>query len=294
MIKSVNKLATVLSTIIFDSNAWNALYDSYLTDEEVEKRKSDNGNTFLTTKTILIREWIEHLNKLKENDDRKGFCAEVERLFKKTSITRFPEFFVLYPTIEKVVSYKRSRMLTFKEFLVSYYELTTEEVFKQFVEEVRSELLSRIIYHRSTLNTHVNKRKFAGLPVSDVFSFDQYFNTTEVEELNKPIPVYYQKENKGNPYDLLNLSDEELENYKLGTSYGFTVDYQDYGEVIIAKFKPNDDYSATRELKEYRDEELDKGYYRVMKNQHLGRLIPVFEAVEDKPVLKMLVLKTNF
>lgn len=242
----------------------------------------------------MIRDWIAHLDKLRENGEGSTFCAEVDRLLKKTSIEFIPKSFVNYPRIENMVSYKRSRMLTFKQFLMSYYELTTEEAFKQFVEDVRSELLFRITYSRTTRNSHVNKLKFAGLPVTDANGFRDYFFKTGIEELSRLIPVYHDKGYLGDVNEFSQLPDEELEKHKLGFSYGYTLDYQDAREVIIAKFKPNNDYSATKLLKQYLEEETDKNYFKVMKYRNLGKLIPIFETVEDKQVLKMLILQTNF
>lgn len=294
MVKSVNKLAIVLADIILNSNTWNTLYDSYLSDEEIEKRKGESNIPYTKTKTVLIRDWIAHLDMLKEDKENKGFCSEVERLLNKTSIEFYPEFFVNYPRIENMVSYKRSRMLTFRQFLMSYYELTTEEAFKQFVEDVRSELLFQITFCRFTRNTHVNKRKFAGLPVTDANGFRDYFFKTPVGELSRLIPVYYSKEYQYKIHEFSQLPDEELEKHKLGFSYGFTLDYQDAREVIIAKFKPSSDYPATQALKHYWEEETNKNYFKVMKYRNLGKLIPIFETVEDKQVLKMLILQTNF
>ena len=288
------RLTTVMSDIILNGNTWNTLYDSYLSDEELEKRKSETNTPHVKTKTALAREWVAHLDKLKENGKNKAFCAEVERLLKKSTVEFIPEFFINYPRIEKMVSYKRSIMLNFKQFLMSYYELSTEEAFKQFVEDVRSELLFRITYHRFTRNAHVNKRKFAGLPVTDVNGFRDYFFKTGIEELSRLIPVYHDKGYLGDVNEFSQLPDEELEKHKLGFSYGYTLDYQDAREIIIAKFKPNNDYSATKLLKQYLEEETDKNYFKVMKYRNLGKLIPIFETVEDKQVLKMLILQTNF
>lgn len=294
MVKAVSKLVTVLTDIILSGNAWNTLYDSYLSDEEIEKRKTGTNTSGVKTKSILANGWITHLDKLKEDEENKGFCSEVERLLKKTTIEFYPEFFVNYPKIENIVSYKRSRMLTFKRFLMSYYELSTEEVFKQFVEDVCSKLLSRIILFRFTRNSHVNKLKFAGLPVSDINGFRDYFFKTAVGELSRLTPVYHDKRYLGKIYEFSQLPDEELEKHKLGFSYGFTLDYQDAREVIIAKFKPSSDYHATQALKHYWEEETNKNYFKVMKYRNLGKLIPIFETVEDKQVLKMLILQTNF
>lgn len=294
MVKAVSKLVTVLTDIILSGNVWNTLYDSYLSDDEIEKRKTGTNTLGVKTKSILANGWITHLDKLKEDEENKGFCSEVERLLKKTTIEFYPEFFVNYPKIENIVSYKRSRMLTFKRFLMSHYELSTEDAFKRFVEDVRSELLSRIILFRFTRNSHVNKCKFAGLPVSDINGFRDYFFKTAVGELSRPIPVYHDKEYLGNIEESLQLPDEELEKHKLGFSYGYTLDYQDNHEVIIAKFKPNDDYVATKLLKQCLEEEMDKNYFKIMKHSNLGKLIPIFETVEDKQVLKMLILQTNF
>lgn len=294
MVKAVSKLAIVFSVIILNGNTWNTLYDSYLSDEELERRKSETNTPFVKTKTVLIRDWIAHLDTLKESEENKGFSSEVERLLKKTTVEFYPEFFVNYPRIESVISYKRSRMLTFKQFLMSYYGLGTEEAFKQFVENVRSELLFRLTYHRFTRNAHVNKRKFAGLPVSDINGFKDYFFKTPVGELSRLIPVYHDKGYLGNIKEFSQLPDEELEKHKLGFSYGYTLDYQDAREVIIAKFKPDDNYSATKLLKKYLEEETDKNYFKVMKYRNLGKLIPIFETLEDKQVMKMLILQTNF
>ncbi len=294
MVKAVSKLATVMAEIILEGNTWNTLYDSYLSDDEIEKRKSETNTPHVKTKTVLVREWITHLDKLKEIGVDKGFCIEVERLLKKNSIELFPEFFVNYLRIEKIITYKRAKMLIFKQFLMSYYELSTEEAFKQFVEDVRSELLFRITFNRFTRNAHVNKRKFAGLPVSDANGFRDYFLKTAVGELSRLVPVYYSKEHQYKVYEFSQLPDEELEKHKLGFSYGFTLDYQDAREVIIAKFKPGNDYPATQALKQYWEEETNKNYFKVMKYRNLGKLIPIFETVEDKQVLKMLILQTNF
>lgn len=294
MVKAVSKLATVLTDIILSGNTWNTLYDSYLSDEEIEKRKTGTNTPGVKTKSILAKEWITHLDKLKDNGEDKGFCIEVERLLKKNSIEFYPEFFVNYLRIGKIITYKRSRMLILKQFLMSYYGLGTEEAFKQFVEDVRSELLFRITLCSFTRNAHVNKRKFAGLPVSDIDGFRDYFFKTPVGELSRLIPVYHDKGYLGNIKEFSQLPDEELEKHKLGFSYGYTLDYQDSREVIIAKFKPNDNYSATKLLKKYLEEETDKNYFKVMKYRNLGKLIPIFETVEDKQVMKMLILQTNF
>lgn len=294
MVKTVSKLAIVLTDIILSVNTWNTLYDSYLSDEEIEKRKTGTNTPGVKTKTVLIRNWIAHLDTLKESEENKKFSSEVERLLKKTTIEFYPEFFVNYPRIESMVSYKRSRMLAFRQFLMSYYKLTTEETFKQFVEDVRSKLLFQITYYRFTRNTYVNKHKFAGLPVSDIDGFRDYFFKTPVGKLSRLIPVYHDKGYLGSIKEFSQLPDEELEKYKLGFSYGYTLDYQDAREVIIAKFKPNDNYSATKLLKKYLEEETDKNYSKVMKYRNLGKLIPIFETVEDKQVMKMLILQTNF
>ena len=294
MVKAVSKLAIVLADIILSGNVWNTLYDSYLSDEEIEKRKTGTSTPGIKTKSILAKEWVAHLDKLKENGEDKGFCIEVERLLKKNSIEFFPEFFVNYLRIEKMITYKRSRMLIFKQFLMSYYELSTEEAFKQFVEDVRSELLFRITFNRFTRNAHVNKRKFAGLPVTDANDFKSYFFKTGIEELSRLVPVYYSQEYLGKIHEFSQLPDEELEKHKVGFSYGYTLDYQDAREVIISKFKPNGDYPATKALKQYWEEETNKNYFKVMKYRNLGKLIPIFESVEDKQVLKMLILQTNF
>ena len=294
MVKAVSKLVTVLTDIILSGNAWNTLYDSYLSDDEIEKRKTGTNTPGVKTKSILANGWITHLDKLKEDKENKGFCSEVERLLKKTTIEFYPEFFVNYPKIEIIVSYKRSRMLTFKRFLMSYYELSTEQAFKQFVEDVRSKLLFRFTYSLFIRKNHVNKRKFAGLPVSDIDGFREYFFKTAIGELSRLIPVYHDKGYLGNVKEFVQLPDEELEKYKLGFSYGFTLDYQDAHEVITAKFKPSNDYPATQALKQYLEEETNKNYFKVMKYCNLGKLIPIFETIEDKQVLKMLILRTNF
>ena len=44
------RLATVMSDIILNGNTWNTLYDSYLSDEELEKRKSETNTPHVTTK----------------------------------------------------------------------------------------------------------------------------------------------------------------------------------------------------------------------------------------------------
>lgn len=71
MIKVVIRLATILSDIILNGNTWSTLYDSYLTDEELEKRKSETNTPYVKTKTVLTRDWIAHLDMLKESEENK-------------------------------------------------------------------------------------------------------------------------------------------------------------------------------------------------------------------------------
>lgn len=290
MTQAIRNLATVMTEIIFNDNVWTTLYDSYLPDEEMERRKQSMGVPYKKTKTIVIREWIAHLEKLKENEENRVFCMEVERLLKKTSIFNILEFLVYYPHVENVASYRRNRILTLKQFFKSFYKLETEEDVKKFVSELRDRTLERMAQYQHTKNNHVNKLKFAGLPVIDVDGFKSFFFSSSVEELNKPIPVYYFKEFFGSIEEFAKLPKEELEKYRLGTSYGFSLDYYLSEEHIIAKFKPSKDYPSTKLLKEHYDGECGANYYQIMKNKELAKLIPVFETIKSKPVLKMLVL----
>ena len=138
-----------------------------------------------------------------------------------------------------------------------------------------------------------DKMNFTGIPVEESDEFKEFFYNSEVEELDKKVPVYYNKGYLGTTEEFIQLPDEELKKHRLGTCFGFVLNTT-FGnnEFIAGKFKPNEKCLSYQFLKEYRDEKLKHNKTMFYKPEHYAKLIPVFETVDSKEVLKMLVFKT--
>lgn len=111
--------------------------------------------------------------------------------------------------------------------------------------------------------------------------------------MDKKVPVYYDKGYLGTTEEFIQLPDEELKKHRLGTCFGFVLNTT-FGniEFIAGKFKPNEKCLSYQFLKEYRDEKLKHNKAMFYKPKHYAKLIPVFETIGNKKVLKMLVFKT--
>lgn len=138
-----------------------------------------------------------------------------------------------------------------------------------------------------------DKMNFTGIPVEDSNGFKEFFYNSSVEELDKRVPVYYDKGYLGTTEEFIQLPDDELKKHRLGTCFGFVLNTT-FGstEFIAGKFKPNEKCLSYQFLKEYSDEEIKSNKTMFYKPKHYAKLIPVFETVDGKKVLKMLVFKT--
>lgn len=241
----------------------------------------------------LATDWFEHLDKMSKNADNRIRCIELTRLLKKSSLSYFPLFFVQFHEMKKVVSTLRYKMEIFKEFLISRYEIETQEEFDEFVDLVVKEMCCRLVMDNHYSKIVKDKMNFTGIPVEESDGFKEFFYNSDVEELDKKVPVYYDKGYLDTTEEFIQLPDEELKKHRLGTCFGFVLNTT-FGntEFIAGKFKPNEKYLSYQFLKEYRDEKLKHNKTMFYKLKHYAKLIPVFETIDNKKVLKMLVFKT--
>lgn len=241
----------------------------------------------------LATDWFEHLDKMSENKDNRIRCIELTRLLKKSSLSYFPLFFVQFHEMKKVVSTLRYKMEIFKEFLISRYEIETQEEFDEFVDLVVKEMCCRLVMDNHYSKIVKDKMNFTGIPVEESDEFKEFFYNSNVEELDKKVPVYYDKGYLGTTEEFIQLPNEELKKHRLGTCFGFVLNTT-FGntEFIAGKFKPNEKCLSYQFLKEYSDEEIKSNKTMFYKPKHYAKLIPVFETVDGKKVLKMLVFKT--
>lgn len=241
----------------------------------------------------LAADWFEHLDKMSENPDNLIRCIELKRLLKKSSLSYFPLFFTLFHEMNEVVPSRRYKMEIFKEFLISRYEIKTQEEFDEFVDLVVKEMCYRMVSDNHFSKIIKDKMNFTGIPVEESDEFKEFFYNSSVEELDKRVPVYYDKGYLGTTEEFIQLPDEELKKHRLGTCFGFVL-ATTFGsnEFIASKFKPNEKCLSYQFLKEYYDEEIKPNKSALHKPKHYAKLIPVFETVDGKKVLKMLVFKT--
>lgn len=241
----------------------------------------------------LAADWFEHLDKMSENKDNRIQCIELTRLLKRSSLSYFPLFFVQFHEMKKVVSTLRYKMEIFKEFLISRYEIETQEEFNEFVDLVVKEMCCRLVMDNHYSKIVKDKMNFTGIPVEELDEFKEFFYNSNVEELDKKVPVYYDKGYLGTTEEFIQLPNEELKKHRLGTCFGFVLNTT-FGntEFIAGKFKPNEKCLSYQFLKEYRDEKLKHNKTMFYKPKNYAKLIPVFETIDNKKVLKMLVFKT--
>lgn len=241
----------------------------------------------------LATDWFEHLDKMSKDPNNLIRCIELKRLLKKSSLSYFPLFFTLFHEMNEVVPSRRYKMEIFKEFLISRYEIKTQEEFDEFVDLVVKEMCYRMVSDNHFSKIIKDKMNFTGIPVEESDEFKEFFYNSEVEELDKKVPVYYNKGYLGTTEEFIQLPDEELKKHRLGTCFGFVL-ATTFGsnEFIASKFKPNEKCLSYQFLKEYYDDEIKPNKSALHKPKHYAKLIPVFETVDGKKVLKMLVFKT--
>lgn len=241
----------------------------------------------------LATDWFEHLDKMSKDPNNLIRCIELKRLLKKSSLSYFPLFFTLFHEMNEVVPSRRYKMEIFKEFLISRYEIKTQEEFDEFVDLVVKEMCYRMVSDNHFSKIIKDKMNFTGIPVEESDEFKEFFYNSEVEELDKKVLVYYNKGYLGTTEEFIQLPDEELKKHRLGTCFGFVL-ATTFGsnEFIASKFKPNEKCLSYQFLKEYYDEEIKPNKSALHKPKHYAKLIPVFETVDGKKVLKMLVFKT--
>lgn len=291
------RLGSVFASVSGHKTNQKTLQYFYISDEkakhirEVNNVPSDTPIPMEIT-SKLAEDWFEHLNKMAENPDNRGLCIELEILFKRSSLSYFPLFFTLFHEMEKVISSRRSKMVIFKEFLISRYEIKTEEEFKEFVDLVVKEMCYRMVSDNHYSKIIKDKMNFIGLPVEDVNGLKEFFYNVDIEELNKKVPVYFDKGYTGTTEEFIQLPEEELIKHRLGTCFGLVLTSTFGSEEFIAgNFKPNEKCLSYQFLKDYYDEEIRPNKVKLYKPKYFAKLIPVFETEEGKKVLKMLVFK---
>ena len=292
------QLGSVLASASKHKTIQQTLNDFYISDKKAKEiRKANNApsDTPIPMEITgrLAADWFEYLDKMSKNIDNRIRCIELTRLLKKSSLSYFPLFFVQFHEMKKVVSTLRYKMEIFKEFLISRYEIETQEEFDEFVDLVVKEMCCRMVMDNHYSKIVKDKMNFTGIPVEDSNSFKEFFYNSDVEELDKRVPVYYDKGYLGTTEEFIQLPDEELKKHRLGTCFGFVLNTT-FGntEFIAGKFKPNEKCLSYQFLKEYRDEKFEHNKTMFYKPKHYAKLIPVFETVDSKEVLKMLVFKT--
>lgn len=291
------QLGTVFASASRHKTNQQTLQDFYISDEKAKHIREVNNVPSETPIPMeitgrLAEDWFGHLDKMAENPNNRGLCIELERLFKRSSLSYFPLFFTLFHEMEKVISSRRSKMVVFKEFLINRYEIKTEEVFEEFVDLVVKEMCYRMVASNHYGKITEDKMNFIGVPVEDVNGLKEFFYNVDIEELNKKVPVYFDKGYTGTTEEFIQLPEEELRKHRLGTCFGLVLT-STFGsdEFIAGKFKPNKKCLSYQSLKDYYDEEIRPNKVKLYKPKYFAKLIPVFETEEDKKVLKMMVFK---
>lgn len=291
------QLGTVFASASRHKTNQQTLQDFYISDEKAKHIREVNNVPSETPIPMeitgrLAEDWFGHLDKMAGNPNNRGLCIELERLFKRSSLSYFPLFFTLFHEMEKVISSRRSKMVVFKEFLINRYEIKTEEAFEEFVDLVVKEMCYRMVASNHYGKITEDKMNFIGVPVEDVNGLKEFFYNVDIEELNKKVPVYFDKGYTGTTEEFIQLPEEELRKYRLGTCFGLVLT-STFGsdEIIAGKFKPNKKCLSYQSLKDYYDEEIRPNKVKLYKPKYFAKLIPVFETKEGKKVLKMLLFK---
>ena len=87
--------------------------------------KGINGAPILSTLTKLTIDWINYLEQVKETEN-KDWVKNVDKLFKKQSITYIPLFFWYIQNPSKIHPQYYDDVVAFKDFLRSFYEIETK------------------------------------------------------------------------------------------------------------------------------------------------------------------------
>lgn len=291
---TLKRLSIALSTITLDKEIWQTLQDYY---ELADYNRKMNNLTFddefpLEITSRVAVSWFRHLDEMAKDPSKQTLCKEIERFLKRTTISYIPLFFSSYHELKKMRSDRRAKMLVFQEFLMSYYNIKTEEAFNSFVDDVVKATYQQMVTDAYFIKKRKNKVNYSGLPVEDVDNFKTFFYNSDIGELNKSVPVYFDKEYLGDTEEFVKLPRCELMNYKIGTCHGFSiVESFDGSEVIISKFKPREKCTTFTSLREFHESEVKTNRFKLAKNQYLAKLVPIFETIEGKKVLKMMVFK---
>ena len=293
------RIAIVLSEITRRKAIASTLYDNYIHKDKLsEIVKGINGAPILSTLRKLAIDWINYLEQVEENKD---WVNTVDKLFKRQSITYIPLFFWYIQNPSKIHPKYYDDVVAFKNFLRSFYEIETEEEFIVFLNNVFRETYNytmKSIHSSKGINDRAHLKN---IPVEDVDGFNHFFYNENIDTLNKEVPVYYYTEHLGTIDKFIHLPEEELSKHKIGVSNGFVSMTLVRDDVFIgAKFKPDTESLAYLIFKNHYNEleKLNKVKLYSRKDttvfnhkDSVVSLTPVFEAEEDKKVLKMLLFK---
>lgn len=304
------RIAIVLSEITRRKAIASTLYDNYIHKDELPNLvKGINGAPLLSTITKLTIDWINYLEQVKETEN-KDWVKNVDKLFKKQSITYIPLFFWYIQNPNRIHPQHYDDVVAFKDFLRSFYEIETKEEFIVFLNNVFRETYNYTMKSLHSSKGVSDRSNLKNIPVEDVDGFNHFFFNEDVDTLNKEVPVYYYMEHLGDIDTFTHLPEQELSKHKIGASNGFVSMTVVRDDVYIgAKFKPDTESLAYLIFKNHYNEleklgkvklykKLDKVklYSRkdtttLTQKDSVVVLTPIFETEEDKKVLKMLLFK---
>lgn len=298
---SYKRIAIVLSEITRRKAIASTLYDNYIHKDELPNLvKGINGAPILSTLTKLTIDWINYLEQVKETEN-KDWVKNVDKLFKKQSITYIPLFFWYIQNPSKIHPQYYGDVVALKDFLRSFYEIETEEEFIVFLNNVFRETYNYTMKSLHSTKGIIDRQHLENIPVEDVDGFNHFFYNEDVDTLNKKVPVYYYMEHLGDVDTFTHLHEEELSKHKIGVSKGFVSMTVVRDDVYIgAKFKPDTESLAYLIFKNHYNELEKLGKVKMYSrkntttfthNDSVVLLTPIFETEEDKKVLKMLLFK---
>lgn len=295
------RIAIVLSEITRRKAIASTLYDNYIHKDELPNLvKGINGAPILSTLTKLTIDWINYLEQVKETEN-KDWVKNVDKLFKKQSITYIPLFFWYIQNPSKIHPQHYDDVVAFKDFLRSFYEIETKEKFIVFLDNVFRETYNYTMRSSHSTKGISDRQHLKNIPVEDTDGFNHFFYNEDVDTLNKEVPVYYYTEQLGGISVFTNLPEQELSKHKIGVSNGFVSMTVVRDDVYIgAKFKPNIVSLAYLIFKNHYNELEKLGKVKMYSRKNTTTfthkdsvvvLTPIFETKEGKKVLKMLVFK---
>ena len=240
------------------------------------------------------------MEQVKETEN-KDWVKNVDKLFKKQSITYIPLFFWYIQNPSKIHPQYYDDVVAFKDFLRSFYEIETKEKFIVFLDNVFRETYNYTMRSSHSTKGISDRQHLKNIPVEDTDGFNHFFYNEDVDTLNKEVPVYYYTEQLGGISVFTNLPEQELSKHKIGVSNGFVSMTVFRDDVYIgAKFKPEIVSLAYLNFNNHYDELEKLGKVKMYlrsdtttatHKDSVVKLTPIFETKEDKKVLKMLVFK---